>query len=1102
MGPFQRALVAVLLLALPAAAQLRSHPAPAEAPEFQLNENGCLGGRVLDYLERHGDFGRIDPEALLYVTRIEHERRVFEGRAPAAEGISGSVWSSIGPTNGAGRATAIAIHPTAQGTAVIGAAGGGAWKTTNRGQAWTPLTESIPNLSVGAIAYAPSDPNRLYLGTGEGGYAADFIPGIGLLTSADGGTTWTLPEEVLASMFYRISVHPANPDEIVVGTNRGALRSTTGANGPWTTVLPANRTSGGGYGDVADIVRDVSNPAVLYAATWDRGRWCARNACAPAVEMLTPTILKSVDGGVTWSAVMEGFPQSTAATRVERVSLAIAPSSPNTLYALTALFDAESGVTRSHVFKTVNGGESWSPTGLSTSADARVADLLGTQGWYDNTIVVSPGDPNLVIAGGITYARTTDGGATWSDPFTGRAPHVDAHDLRYDPLGILWIANDGGIWTSPDHATTVTECNEGLVTRQYYALSLDRVNRNRILAGTQDNGTNRRTDAGGTAWSAFSGGDGFHSLVHPNVPAVAYSTYQFAEVLRSKSASSAAPLLTPSGPVFETDEKKPFFSVLKADPNNGSVLYLGSTRVWKSVSGGEAWVPLSTNTTGARPWNENTIRAIAIAPGNPATLMVAKGNAIYRTTDGGVSWTEPVNNGLPGRTVTNIEISPDDPDTAYATLAGTSGAPVYFTSNGGSRWNARSSGLPPFSALVLRFDPTDPSTLYAGTDVGVYRSTDRGVTWTPFGTGMPAVSVYDVQILGDGSIVRAATHGRGIWELAVNGAVNSAPVVAVAEPVPAAISVSRGSVVHFGGLAADPDNGALTVRWTFSDDWSSSSGRRASHRFDRPGTWPVSFTATDPEGAVGGDEVTVVVKEPGDDCATPLVIPPAGPFPWSVTFDSEVTTAQHGSEPLSGGSCYPFSPQRTTWLSFTPEVSGIYTVSLCTSRVAGFIAAYTGPACGPHVAAAMCVANTRLSGRCSEDPTDSMELTAGVEYRFFAGSYYSNSFGPITVTIERGDAIPAAIRSVVPATGALAGGTKVVLTGSGFAEGATVTFDGVEATAVTVLSPGVISAVAPPHGAGDVDVAVQVGATTATSFRAFTYADPPPPAGRRRAARH
>jgi IPT/TIG domain/PKD domain len=1072
--------------------------AQPEPPEYPVGENGCAGARVIEHLERHGDFGRIDPEALLYVTRVEHERRQLDRRQGInAEAIAGNVWTSIGPTNGAGRAIAIAHHPGLPSTAIIGAAGGGAWKTTNNGVNWTSLTETLPNLSVGAVAYAPSEASRVYLGTGEGGYAQDFIPGIGLLWSDDGGATWNLPATVLAPMFYRIVVHPTNPNDIIVGTNRGALRSVAGPNGPWTTVIASSPGLGEGYGDVTDIVRDPSNASVLYAATWDRNRWCQRFPCSQILA--PPTVLKSTNGGATWTPAGNGLPLSTHDFRVERMSIAIAPSSPNTLYALTALFQGESGQTLSHVYKTTDGGASWTETGLVNSEDGRVNNLLGVQGWYDNTIVVAPGDPNTVVAAGVQYARTTDGGATWSYPFSFGAPHVDVHDLRYDAAGLLWIANDGGIWTSSDHASTATNRTAGLVTRQYYAIAIDGVNRNRVLGGTQDNGTNLRTDGGGTAWSFFSGGDGFQCFIHPEVPSVAFSTFQFADLLRTKGASSSAPIVAPSGPVFAATEKKPFFSVLKADPTHPSTLYLGTTRLWKSTTAGESWIPLSMNTTGGA-WGEDTIRAIAVAPSDAATILIARAGRILRTTDGGATWSF-VTLGLPGRTVTSLAISPENRNLAYATIAGTSGNSLYYTTDG-TNWSPRSSGLPSFSAQVVRFDPTDVSTLYAGTDVGVYRTTDGGATWSPFGTGMPAVSVYDIQILPDGSVFRAATHGRGIWELNVTGIENHPPTVLVTAPT-AAVTVARGAEVAFSGAASDVDGEPLTMQWTFADDWSTKVGATTvSHRFDRAGTWPVALTAKDVHGAVSGAEAIVTVLEPSNNCATPLVVPAAGPFPWSVTLNSEVASRQTSLDPSSGGSCYPFLPLRTMWLSFTPTVTDDYAFSLCASGVPGFISAFDGPNCTPTTALPMCVANTLLSGDCGTDPSSSMVLTAGVTYRFVVSSYYTDWHGPITVTISRGFSVAGALRSVSPATSPVGGGAKVVLTGAGFAEGAIVRFDGIPASGVTVLSPNLITATVPAHGPGNVDVSVDSDGTKVTAAGAFTYTQPPPASDRRRAARH
>jgi hypothetical protein len=210
--------------------------------------------RARHYLNRHGDYGRIDPLRRLRLVQQEYERRRRDRARTRPLAVGGSNWTSLGPTNIAGRMTAIAPHPTVAGTLYVGAAGGGVWKTTNGGLSWVPLTDDINDLSVGAVALASSSPNTIYLGTGEGGPGADFIPGIGLLKSMDGGATWEFPATVLATQFYRLSVSPTNPQDLVAGTNAGGFRSTDGGT-TWTEVISREI-----YSDVTDIVRSPSNP--------------------------------------------------------------------------------------------------------------------------------------------------------------------------------------------------------------------------------------------------------------------------------------------------------------------------------------------------------------------------------------------------------------------------------------------------------------------------------------------------------------------------------------------------------------------------------------------------------------------------------------------------------------------------------------------------------------------------------------------------------------------------------------------------------------------------------------------------------------------------
>lgn len=1069
-------------------------PHGANSPGFAKSEKGCRGARVLDYLERHGDWGYIDPDGLLERTRQIHWELLEENALVRGLAIGGTVWTSIGPTNGAGRATAVAVHPTTAGTALIGAAGGGVWKTTNTGVSWTSLTDTLANLSVGALAYAPSSASTVYLGTGEGGLAFDFIPGIGLLASSDGGDNWTLPGSVLASMFYRINVHPTNPLELIVGTNVGALRSTNGQNGPWTTVITSASAVGvTGYGHVTDIVRDPTNALVMYAATWDGQAWCAAFACSNPSNFNSPTVLKSVNGGQTWSAAATGLPVSTVNQMTNRISLAIAPSSTQVLYAALSTTDANTGVETSRIYKTTNGGGSWSETNLSASATSTIRVFMGAQAWYNNTIVVAPTDPNIVLAGGVHYVKTTDGGTTWTHPtFTGSGGvHVDAHDLRYDGAGTLWIANDGGIWTTTDHGTTATARNTGLVTRQFYDLTNDPANRMRVFGGQQDNGTIRRGDAGGTSWDFFTGGDGFQSAVLGMVPSIAFSTYQNAAVNRTMESGAATILTSNVTPGYPSAESKPFFSLLSSHPSDPSTLFSVSYRVWKSTTGGDGWTPLPITTTDATTWStSSTVRAMAVSRSNPQIMMVSKGNTVFRTTNGGTTWTRMIS-GIPGKLLTSLDIDPVDPNKAYASFAGTSGTSVYYTLNGGTLWTARGTGLPAFSAQVVRVDPTDSNTIYCGTDVGVYRSTDGGANWSRFGTGMPAVSVYDIDILHDGTVVRAATHGRGMWELTVTGSTNLAPTVAIGTPATSTLTVAKGASTSFAGTFSDANGDALTARWLFPDTWSTTSvasGGSVSHLFPRGGKYPVSLSATDTTGAIGAANVMVTVIEAGDACSSPVVIPGAGPFPYTINVETAGATAE-ASDPAPMSACYPFAAQESIWLSFTPTANGTYQFSLCGSKGSAVLAGYTSNTCATYTNnASICLARTSPGADCTTESVATAVLTAGVTTHLLLANYYYNDIGRVALTITQGSAFTPVVNGVSPVAGSTAGGTPVVINGSGFVGGSTaISFGGVAATSVSVIDGFTLTAVTPAHAAGTFDVTATNGGSPSTFAGGFTY---------------
>ncbi len=987
----------------------------------EIGEAEAIRQRVRAYLERHGDHGVITPQENLRKARWAYQRSLERRTSAHTESISGDGWVSLGPNNGAGRFVALAPHPTEDGTLLAGAAGGGLWRTTDDGKTWFPLTDGIPDLSVGAVAYAPSDPDVVYLGTGEGGYAIDFIPGIGLLRSEDGGETWILPDQVVATNFYRISVDPRDPDVLVCGTNQGLIRSVDGG-ATWSTPIPRSPAGAGSSLVVTDVVRGSANPDLLYAALW-----CLDSSCPAG----TDRVMRSTDNGVSWVPAATGLPAPDGDWSRNRVGLALAPGDDDVLYAATNIDGDDGGAPPARIYHTRNGGQSWS---TATNPPA----YLGEQGWYDNAITVSPTDPDKVVAGGVWYIRSTNGGIGWNEqnPYEQAGlPHVDVHDLQWQG-STLWVANDGGVWKSENGGLTWTDCNSGLITRQYYGIAIDPVHPERIIAGAQDNGTNRRRDIGDDSWDDVLGGDGFECAINPLVPSIAYATIYNTSVYRSLSGGANHSFVSAS-PYYGSDENAPFITPLTMRPDAPWVLYTGTDRVWYTDNAADSWRPLSTTVTNGT-WNDIEIWSIAVTPADPEVLMVAKGAAVYRSDDGGASWMQSPagSGGLPGKRVVNLEISPFDASIALACLAGQSDGHLYRTTDGGLTWTQSDSGLPPFSVQVARWDPTDPSTVYAGTDVGLYRSTDGGVTWQQYGQGLPAASVHDIRILPDGSMLRVGTHGRGVWELDIPREPNHAPVVEITSPT-TSLSLTAGQSASFDATATDADGDPLTATWLFTDRWQGQSGGSGegsltttrSHTFDIGGSYLAAVSVDDGHGGRASAAVGVNVDDPSNDCKSPRIVPPAGPFPYDLEISN--ASAYRGSDDpnppcVSDPGDSKAGTWGSLWFTFTPAESHRYAISTCGSGADTVLSVWTGDACGPYTPVAGGCNDDDEAVHCDSGRTDSyvgVDLQAGTTYRLMVGSYSNSSKGRINLQVTCSDCAPPPVERLylVPAAAHTAG---------------------------------------------------------------------------------
>ncbi len=438
------------------------YAAPEDKAEFDRRERQESGtGKPLPI-----NFGGTDENNRLRLLRTRGA--VIRGRGPltplkesaAAPPLDPLQWINLGPTNVAGRVSAVAVDPTNPNVIYRGTAGGGVWKSTNGGTTWTSLTDNLGNLSIGAIAIAPSSPNTIYVGTGEGALGIDGIDGIGFIKSTDGGTTWTLPVSVSARKFFALSVHPTQPNEILAGTSAGIQRSTDGGI-TWTTQFS---TFAG-----TELARIPGTPTTILAATWD---------IIPANATWRGFVHRSTDGGATWTEI--GGPNvAPFHADTGRLSLAVASSAPGTVYVLSASAEQDAmgcpfdPVDQRGFYRSSDGGTTWSFRSNPVSGTCpNFTSILAGQGWYANSLVVDRSNPSIVYAGGLDLWKSTDGAATWERksrwnlvPPNSRYVHADIHELTWAAKRLL-VGNDGGIEVSSDQAETFASLNTGVVTRQ------------------------------------------------------------------------------------------------------------------------------------------------------------------------------------------------------------------------------------------------------------------------------------------------------------------------------------------------------------------------------------------------------------------------------------------------------------------------------------------------------------------------------------------------------------------------------------------------------------------------------------------------------------
>jgi uncharacterized protein (TIGR03437 family) len=726
------------------------------SPEAEFPEGGRLRAyRVLD--------------------RMERDLKTSKSNARAAA-LSGT-WKPIGPQPIAylgpgyvtsGRVTALAIDPRSNDVVYLGGANGGVWKTTDGGTTWSPITDDQPSLAIGSIAIDPSNADVVYVGTGEENFNADAYSGVGILKSTNAGASWTnILGPFSRQRIGSLAVNPANGQVVLASSSAGIYRSQN-AGLTWTNVLSGTGSA---------VMFDPSSPGVAWAALGNIFGAAANG------------VYQSTDGGGTWTRVTgstgAALPSGAAIGRIE---LTNSGTTSGAAYAVVANAIGDSGATLNGIYKTVDSGKHWSKF--------VTPDFCQPQCWYNLTMRQHPSDPTILFAGGVTMYRSLNAGVNWSglpsNGSNGNTPHVDHHALQFTQDGLrLYDGNDGGAWSTQNYSGTILwkNLNPTLSLTQYYSsLSIHPTDPTIALAGAQDNGTHLYQN--NVEWSRVISGDGGWTSIDPASPSVAYAEYVNVALYKTNRLDFGDIIEVDQG--ISQDDRVPFIASFVMDPSNPLRLYFGTYRLYRTTDGAGLWTPISGDLTDApMPSSTSgtyTISTIAVAPTDPNVIYTgARSGAVYATSDAGGHWNE-ISSNLPARAVTHITVDPIDPATLYALYAGFSTATeafqghIYKSTDGGGTWTDLTNNLPNLPLDDLVVDPDVPNTLYLATDLGVEVSTDAGASWNPLGSGLARTAVTSLVLHRPSRTLRAATHGRGVYDYALGSAEGSGPVITSLSP--------------------------------------------------------------------------------------------------------------------------------------------------------------------------------------------------------------------------------------------------------------------------------------------------------------------------------
>jgi len=806
---------------------------------------------------------QIPPGARLNALRQLEHLRALDLQHPHA--LSATQWTNIGPRGvneegvlfSNGRVGAMAIDPRSVGDGhdivYVGGSDGGIWKTTDSGATWTPVADNQPSLSIGALAVDPSTPTTVYAGTGD----HNLYPGVGILKSTDGGQTWTsIVGPFNDQQITGLAINPANTKIILASSVQGGIYRSADAGQTWTVALAAS----------ADAVYFGQGGTVAYAAV------------APGYGFKTGGLYKSADGGATWSAALgTGATALPAPSSMVWARMAVAPSDLNTVY---LGFENSTGGLLG-LYKTVDGGQTWNQLG-------RVLDYCNPQCGYSHYLSVHPTNPNIVFAGGIGLYRSIDGGTTWTDAINenlganGVDTHVDQQAMVWTPNGAtFYFGNDGGVYSTSSASQPVinfTNLNGNLTLTQYYpGLAIHPTNINQAIGGTQDNGMERYNGSAVTEWVTC--GDGGWAVYDPANSSTIYAACIRGDVRRSTDGGDTWTQVGNNIPPGVTN----FIAPLVIDQN--SRVYFGTDTVLQTTDGGNTWNRISPAIGNGTP-----ITSLAVSPNNANTIIAGTFQGKVYITTNASTWNDKTGT-LPGRSVTQVIADPSNVTTFYVLYSGFSSVTpstpghVFRSQDSGATWKSIDGNLPDIPADDLAVDPDIANTLYLATDLGVFVSSNGGTSWSSLGSGFPNVAVMGLKLHRQSRTLRAATYGRGLWDLSVPCSGQNPPpsITAISPAIQTAGSPAFALTVTGSGFGP-----GSVVQWNGASRVTTGTGTQLS----------AAITAADIATA-GTASVTVFMPAPGGGVSNPFVFVTGATNPTPTVTSISPGTVNAGSGPAT-----------------------------------------------------------------------------------------------------------------------------------------------------------------------------------------------------------